>query len=134
MFVRQEVTIPIRICVIVCLPVQDVTVEVDIPVINVGMLSNGDCRSGTGLNLTHFNYAQDPWPSNWTEISVPMCFVMVDASGDIIPAVLPPDSRLGLSVMVRRQGTQPGDGLEFMYDASGWESRLEIETDRILEF
>jgi hypothetical protein len=134
MSVRQSVTIPAQVCEVVCVPLGSTTIEVDLPYINVGVLSNGDCRTGTGLNLTNFQYSQNPWPSRWEPVRVPLCFVAVNAAGAVVPAVLPPNSRIALSLMVRQNGTDPGQGLEFMYDAVGYESRLELETNQILNF
>lgn len=134
--VRQTVTIPFCVAKLlgVCVGQENVTLEVDLPYINVGVLSNGDCRTGTGLNLTNFQHSQNPWPSNWAKISLPLCFAAVNAAGAVIPAVLPPNSRVVLGLMVKRAGTEPGQGLEFMYDAVGFESRLELETNQIIPF
>ena len=134
MFIRQKVSLPVQVCELVCLPAQTVEVEVDFPVINVGQLADGSCRSGTGANLTNFSYSQSTWPRNWIEISIPLCFAAVDSAGTVIPIVLPPQSQIGVTVMPKKSGTQPGDGFELMYDAVGFESRLELETDRILPF
>jgi hypothetical protein len=134
MSVRHSVTIPAQVCEVVCVPLGSTTIEVDLPYINVGVLSNGDCRTGTGLNLTNFQYSQNPWPSRWEPVRVPLCFAAVNAAGAVVPAVLPPNSRIALSLMVRQNGTDPGQGLEFMYDAVGYESRLELETNQILNF
>jgi type II secretory pathway pseudopilin PulG len=147
MSVRQSVDIPAQVCDIVCVPLGSTTIEVDLPYINVGVLSNGDCRSGTGLNLTNFQYSQNPWPSQWAPIRIPLCFAAVNAAGAVVTpcpagadpaedscAVLPPNSRIAVSLMVRKNGTDPGQGLEFMYDAVGYESRLELETNKILSF
>lgn len=133
--VRQSVTVPACLLNLlgICIPLGSTTIEVDLPVVNVGLLSGGECRTGLGLNLTNFQYSQNPWPRDWTKISVPMCFVSVNAAGAIIPTVLPPNSRIVLSLMVRRWGTG-GEGLEFMYDQVGFESRLELETNKILSF
>ena len=134
MSVRQEVTIPAQLCVLVCIPLGSKTIEVDIPVVNVGLLSDGACRTGVGLNQTHFTLSKNPWPAQWTRLSVPMCFAAVSSAGAVVPLVLPPESRIVLSIMVKKGGTQPGQGLEFMYDAVGYESRLELETNKILAF
>ena len=132
--VRQSVNIPAQACAIVCVPLGSTTIEVDLPYINVGVLSNGDCRSGTGLNLANFTYSQNPWPAQWQKVSIPMCFAAVNAAGAAVPAVLPPNSRVVMSIMVKKGGTQPGQGLEFMYDSVGFESRLELETNQIVSF
>jgi Tfp pilus assembly protein PilV len=140
MSVRQSVTIPAQLCVLVCIPLGSTTIEVDLPMVNLGLLANGNCRStAAGLNLTYFDFtnADIPmpnWPSEWTKISVPMCFAAVNAAGAVVPAILPPNSRIVLSLMVKRGGTQPGQGLEFMYDAVGYESRLELQANKIISF
>ena len=134
--VRQEVEIPV--CVIdllgVCVPIGSTTIEVDLPTVNVGILSSGECRSGVGLDLSSFRYSQTQWPSDWTLISMPLCFVSVDAAGAVVPTALPPESRVALSLMVSRSGTEPGEGLELMYDAVGFESRLELATETVIPF
>ena len=126
MSVRQSVTIPRCLVNIlgICIPSGSSTIEVDLPFINVGLLSNGDCRTGNGLNLTNFTYSQNPWPTSWQKISVPMCFAKINAAGAVVPAVLPPNSRVVLSIMANATGTSPGQGLQFMYDAVGYESKL----------
>lgn len=127
LFRRQTVQVPVKLLLI---PLYYVDLEVDVPFVNVGMLTNNNgltCQQG--LNLTYFRCSQNPWPSGWSKISVPMDFVNVDSSGEAIPAVLPPQSRLGLSLMVRKGGTEPGQGLEFMYDHVDFESRLQVRTD-----
>lgn len=132
--VRQSVTIPAQLCLLVCIPLGSTTIEVDLPMVNVGLLSNGECRTGVGLNLTNFQYSQNPWPSGWAKISIPMCFAAVNVAGAVIPAVLPPSSRVVLSIMPKKGGTQPGQALEFMYDHPDFESRLQLESDRIISF
>ena len=134
MSVRQPVTIPARLCVLVCVPLGSTTIEVDLPMVNVGLLSDGECRTGLGLNLANFAYAQNPWPSVWSKISMPLCFAQVNSAGAVIPAVLPPSSRIAMSIMVKKSGTLPGGGLEFMYDHPDFESRLQLETNQLLSF
>ena len=132
--VRQSVTIPAQLCVLVCVPLGSTTIEVDLPYLNVGLLTGGACRTGLGLNLTNFQYSQNPWPAQWAKISVPMCFAAVNAAGAVVPAILPPNSRVVLSVMTKRGGTQPGQALEFMYDHPDFESRLQLETNKLISF
>lgn len=135
--VRQSVTIPRCLVQIgaICVSLgQPTTIEVDLPMINAGLLSNGQCRTGQGLNLTYFRFPLANWPSQWSKVSVPLCFAAVNAAGLAIPAVLPPNSRVVLSMMVKKGGTQPGEGLEFMYDHPDFESRLQLETNRIIGF
>jgi hypothetical protein len=69
-------------------------------------------------NLPYFTYSVSPWPTNWTEVEIPLNFN---------PLVLGPDSRLGLAIQVERQGTA-GGGMEFMYDEPTFDSRLELKT------
>lgn len=76
--------------------------------------------------LPYVQYSQNPWPSAWTRVSVPLDFI---APGTILPG-----ERIGLAITVERQGTNPAEGLELMYDHSDFPSRLELETDRILGF
>lgn len=140
LFIRQPVTIPVQKCLVellgvcVSLETENITIDADIPVVNIGALTNQDgFECAQGLNLTYFRCSKDPWPTDWSKISIPMDFVGVNAAGDLIPLVLPPDSRIGLMLMVNKSGTN-GDGLEFMYDAVGFESRLELETNKILPF
>ena len=89
-------------------------VPVDVPVVS----------KTTGL--PYVQYSQNPWPSAWTRVSVPLDFI---APGTILPG-----ERIGLAITVERQGTNPAEGLELMYDHSDFPSRLELETDRILGF
>ena len=117
------------VCVSISPPVD---VVVDIPLVNVGLLSNGDCRTGTGLNLANFTYSQNPWPTDWTRISMPLCFVAVNSSGVPIETLLPKDSRLGLALMVKDAGA--GAGLDFNYDRVGSESRLDVQTESLIAF
>jgi hypothetical protein len=119
----------------ICVSVGNVSIEADIPVVNVGALTtNPDgTQCAQGLNLTYFRCSRNPWPTNWTKISVPMDFAGVNAAGAVTPLVLPANSRIGLALMVKKGGTT-GQGLEFMYDAVGYESRLELTTNKILSF
>jgi hypothetical protein len=80
----------------------------------------------TSNGLPYFQYAQNPWPSAWTRVSVPLQFTP--------PATIEPGDRLGVALTVGKAGTAPGEGLEFMYDHTDFPTRLELETDRILGF
>lgn len=76
-------------------------------------------------SVKYFSYQQNPWPQGgWSEISLPMNF----------PAgiTLPPDSQLGLAIAIDSGNT--GGGLEFVYDAPSYDSRLQIETTGSLPF
>ena len=49
------------------------------------------------------------------------------AAGSLLPG-----ERLGVAISVERSGTNPGDGLEFMYDHPSFDSRLQIKTSSVL--
>jgi len=136
-FIRQKVQIPKCLLVSllgVCLSIEYTEIEADIPVANVGALSNTNgVQCAQGLNLTYFRCSKDPWPTDWTKLTIPMDFVGVNAAGNVIPLTLPADSRIGMTLMVNKNGTN-GGGLEFMYDVVGYESRLELQTNKILAF
>jgi type II secretory pathway pseudopilin PulG len=87
---------------------------VDVPVTN------------TSGGLAYFQYSQSPWPSSFTRVSVPLHFIP--------PETIQPGERIGLAITVERAGSSPAEGLEFMYDHPDFPSRLELETDRILDF
>jgi type II secretory pathway pseudopilin PulG len=71
---------------------------------------------------TWFPHEEASWPrANWTETSVPMDFRY--SGGSVLPG-----ERLGLAISVERGGTNPGDGLEFIYDHPSFDSRLQIKT------
>ena len=73
-----------------------------------------------------FPHEEDPWPrSNWTELHIDMDFLY--AAGYLLEG-----ERLGLAISVEKNGTNPGDGLEFMYDHPSFDSRLQIKTSSIL--
>ncbi len=75
-----------------------------------------------------FPHEEDPWPkSNWTEVDVPMKFL--HAGGSLVPG-----ERLGVAISVERSGTNPGDGLEFMYDHPSFDSRLQVKSSSPLPF
>jgi len=94
-------------------------VPVDTPVANLDDLLAAD----------HFPYSEASWPSgDWGEIEIPMHFAA--ANGGAIHLL--PGTRLGLAVAVHRDGTLPGDGLQFNYDTPSFDSRLELETSSLL--
>lgn len=77
----------------------------------------------------HFPYPQASWPSgNWSEVEVPAHFAA--ANGGAVHLL--PGTRLGLAVGVHRNGTLPGDGLQFNYDTPSFDSRLEVQTSSLL--
>lgn len=75
-------------------------------------------------NLEYFEHAENPWPPVWTAVPVPLSFVS--------PPTLVAGEQIGLAITVERGGTDPGQGLEFMYDHPSFESRLQLEVDRVL--
>jgi hypothetical protein len=77
----------------------------------------------TTLGSRYFTYAQNPWPANWTPISVDLSFVS--------PPTILEGEQIGLALTVERPGTTQ-DALEFMYDHPSFESRLQLATDRFL--
>jgi type II secretory pathway pseudopilin PulG len=73
-----------------------------------------------------FPHEEETWPrTNWTELHIDMNFAY--AAGSILEG-----ERLGLAISVEKNGTNPGDGLEFMYDHPSFDSRLQIKTSSIL--
>lgn len=114
-FIRQKIQVPVDD--------YHVDLEVDVPVVNVADAANP---------RTFFSYAQNPWPVKRTEISIPMEFKGIDSSGATVPLTLSPGSRIGLSVMVRKGGTEPGEALELMYDHPSFDSRLQLQTTGLL--
>ncbi len=122
LFVRQQVTVPL--ISLLGIPIGTINLTVDLPVINMDILPHP----------TYFEYSQNPWPANWTEISMPMDFLAVNSTGVTAPLHLSEGSQIGLSLMVKKTGTNPGQALEFMYDHPSFESRLELETENIVQF
>lgn len=89
-------------------------IPVDTPVLNLDDL----------LAVDHFPYSESSWPSgNWAEVGIQMHF----AALHLLPGI-----RLGLAVGVHRNGTLPGDGLQFNYDTPSFDSRLEVQTSSLL--
>jgi type II secretory pathway pseudopilin PulG len=109
-------------------------VAIDHHVVNVGSLGEGECREGLGLNQPSFQFVRVPWPKSWEKVTMALCFVSVNEEGEIVPTSLEPGSRIVLTVMVAPEDTRPGQGLELMYDQIGFESRLELETNKVLAF
>jgi type II secretory pathway pseudopilin PulG len=105
-----------RICVFLfARKLNNLGVPVDVPMVNQDI-----------TNATWFPHEEATWPrNNWTEVSVPMNFLY--AAGALLPG-----ERLGLAISVEKGGTNPGDGLEFMYDHPSFDSRLQIKTTSII--
>lgn len=136
LFVRRTVDVPV--CAEPC--EGDPTVaplEVDLPMLNTGPqtdLNGLRCDSGVEHPL-YFGCSMTSWPIAWEDtLAMPLDFAAVDSAGDPVPATLEPGDRIGVSLMVKRGGTEPGTGLEFMYDAIEFQSKLEIEADGLIPF
>jgi hypothetical protein len=88
-------------------------------------------------SLLYGQYQRAFWPSDWTELSIPMNLTFVNVAdwlGSLNLGVLGLTSlsisgqpRLGLALTVDKQNTT-GDGLEFMYDHPNFASRLEVQS------
>jgi hypothetical protein len=89
-------------------------VPVDTPAVNLD-----------GGNVTYFTYAQNPWPTGWTEIHIPLHFSLSLNLG--------PNSRLGVAIQVEKAGTS-GGGMQFLYDEPSFDSRLQVNTSSALPF
>src|SRR5262245_42708483 len=88
---------------------------VDTPAVNLN----------TTPNVSFFIASQNPWPTGWTELHVPLRFSLSTTLG--------PNSRLGLAVQVERSGTS-GGGMQFLYDEPSFDSRLQVTTPSALPF
>jgi hypothetical protein len=89
-------------------------VPVDTPAVNLDLAS-----------ATYFTYSQNPWPTNWTELHIPLNFNL--------SLTLGPTSRLGVAIQVEKAGTT-GGGVQFLYDEPSYDSRLEVKTSSLLPF
>jgi hypothetical protein len=96
------------------------TVTVDIPALNL---------DPPLINVAHFEFQRDPWPTSWTELSIPMHFIWAADALNVLSGLnLTGPPRLGIAITVEKAGTG-GSGLEFMYDHPDFESRLEVQND-----
>jgi hypothetical protein len=78
-------------------------------------------QGGTG----YFTYSRSPWPTTWTELTIPLNFP-TDTN------LLAGDS-LGLAIAIDPSGTGDGtQGLQFMYDEPSFDTRLELKTPSAL--
>ncbi len=111
-------------------PIGTIELTIDLPVVNTDPTFN----PALDPDVTYFEYSDATWPTEWTEISVPMEFLAVDGGGALEPLHLEQGSQLGMTAMVKKSGTEPGAALEFMYDHPSFESRLEVESESILRF
>jgi hypothetical protein len=69
----------------------------------------------------YFTYSRSPWPTTWTELTIPVNFPtgIHLLTGD----------RLGLAIAIDPSGTGDGSqGLQFMYDEPSFDTRLELKT------
>jgi len=92
----------------------------------VSLDAHDECTTSRTLaqSLTYFQCSMSSWPQGgWVEIHIPLRFNAL---------TLPANYRLGLAVGVERQGTLPGDGLQFMYDHPTYDSRLIVDTHSLL--
>jgi hypothetical protein len=101
-----------RICVSLFIRRSSAGIPTDIPVLNA-------------QSVVNTQYTDSTWPTDWTEIAVPITFAS-------LPTFIPGD-RIGLAIHVERANTG-NDGLEFMYDHPSFDSRLELTTNRVLPF
>ena len=97
--------------------------------------SGGTVTDTNAINLDltgnpgYFVHSQSSWPSAaWAEVHVPLHFSR-PGGGSV---QLTPGDRLGLAFGVERQGTLPGDGLQFMYDHPSFDTRLQVDTHSVL--
>jgi type II secretory pathway pseudopilin PulG len=93
-------------------------ITVDIPAINL---------DPPLVNATHFTFQRNPWPTDWTPISVPMNFIWATDALSGLNILGQP--RLGLAITVEK-GSTTGPGVEFAYDHPDAESRLEVQNDQ----
>ena len=91
---------------------------VDVPAVNLDL-----------GNLTYFTYSASQWPTAWTELHIPLHF---DLGAHLLP---------GHPAWVRaqrRRQRQPAHtgtgGLEFLYDAPSFDSRVQLQTSSVLPF
>lgn len=77
--------------------------------------------------LTSFSHSKNPWPTDWTELHIPLDFKLQVN----VPLQLTGGDRLGLAISVDGNGTGSA-GLEFLYDQPSFDSRLEVQTTSIL--
>jgi type II secretory pathway pseudopilin PulG len=84
-------------------------------------------------NPAYFRYSRQTWPTTaWSEVSIPLHFAAVNAQGALQQLHIPANARLGIAIGVEGQGTYPNTGLQFMYDAPTFDSRLEVDTHSIV--
>jgi Tfp pilus assembly protein PilV len=74
---------------------------------------------------TSFTFTRNPWPTQWTEIAIPLKPLW--SSSALTPYNIVGQPRLGIAVQVERDATDAA-GLEFMYDHPNFASRIEVQT------
>jgi hypothetical protein len=89
-------------------------VVTDVPAVNLDL-----------SNVAYFTYSQNPWPTTWTELHIPLHF---DLGAHLLPG-----TQLGVALSVDGTGTGSG-GLEFLYDAPSFDSRVQLQTSSLLPF
>jgi Tfp pilus assembly protein PilV len=114
-----------RICIWLFTRHLSVGIPVDTPAVNTATTDACNASRTISASLVYFPCSYSSWPSGaWSEIHVHLNFTAL---------TLPAGDRLGLAVGVERQGTG-GSGLQFMYDAPTYDSRLEVDTRSALPF
>jgi hypothetical protein len=88
-------------------------------------------------SLPHGQYQRAFWPSDWTELSIPMNLTFVNVTDwlnslnlgslGLTSLTISGEPRLGVAIQVEKTNTT-GDGLEFMYDHPNFASRLEVQS------
>ena len=102
-----------KICAYLFYRHQVLGLTVDTPVINLDL-----------SNLTYFTYSQNPWPTTWTELHIPLHFNL--SVGNALSLVQ--NQQLGLAISVDGGGTGAG-ALEALYDAPSFDSRLQLQVN-----
>lgn len=112
---------PGKVCVYlfyrqVSINILGIQVVTDVPAVNLDL-----------SNFAYFSYSKNPWPTNWTEISIPLHF---DLGAHLLPG-----TQLGVALSVDGSSGQTGStGLEFLYDQPSFDSRLQVQTTSLLPF
>jgi hypothetical protein len=75
-------------------------------------------------SISYFTYSQNPWPTGWTELHIPLNFNGASVT-------VGPNSRLGLALQVEKAGTT-GGGMQFLYDEPSFDSRLQLNVSNAL--
>ncbi|HSI81330.1 MAG TPA: hypothetical protein VK919_11850, partial [Solirubrobacterales bacterium] len=99
---------------------------IDTLTVNTTSADSCDPDRAIGANQPYHQCSKTPsWHSgSWGELTVPLTFAGLTVE---------PDERIGLAIAVEREGTG-GGGLQFMYDAPTYDTRLELNTKSALPF